>query len=148
MHAGMKLVSPHHRTLLAPSIVDVARVVDELEELKTSEPGRGECYVLLEDGDSTGAFIQAICIDAYPHWQVEVCNSDEASLRALREPVTRGKAIELLCRFVQGDRSMGNGQEWLDVDLAGSRRAATPAAFALGVLTVLAAAVSLWFYSR
>jgi hypothetical protein len=143
----MKLVSPHHAEIASPTIVDVARVLDELEERKIVD-SESECYVLLEESDTTGAFIQAICVDAYPHWQVEVCNSDEASLRALRDPVTRGGASEMLCRFVQGDRSMGNGQEWMDVDTDSQKKKTTPTIFAVGILAVLAAATGLWLYSR
>jgi hypothetical protein len=144
----MRLVSPLHASLTNPSIVDVARVVDELEHVRRGHPDLRECYILIEEAEATGAFMEAICVDDYPRWQVEVSNADEASLRALREPVTRGRAIELLCRFVQGDRSMGNGQEWMDVDQGAGRRRAVPAAFTVGLLAVLAAVLSLWLISR
>jgi hypothetical protein len=144
----MKLSSPHLSTVNGPSILDVARAIDELEGLKIAEPEADEYFVLIDTDDGTGAFIQAVCVDDHPHWRVEVCNSDEASLRALRDPVTRGRAVELLSHFVQGDRSMGNGQEWVDVDVGLTRRSATPVAFALGVLTLLAAATGIWFLSR
>ena len=43
---------------------------------------------------------------------------------------------------------MGNGEEWLDVDASASRRATTPVAFAVGILTGLAVATGIWLYCR
>ncbi len=144
----MKLTSPHLATVSDPTIVDVANAIDDLGEIHQADPGIDDCFVLIESDDNTGAFIQAICVDAASHWRVEVSNADEASLRGLRAPATRGKAVELLGHFVQGDRSMGNGQEWLDVDLESSGRRSTPVALAIGILAILIVATAIWFYSR
>lgn len=144
----MKLTSPHLPTLRDPTIVEVGEAIDHLAELKQENADLDECFVLIEADDDTGAFVQAIAVDDQPRWQVEVCNADEAALRALREPTTRGRAVELLGRFVQGDRSLGNGEEWLDVDLDASGRAFTPTGFILAVLAILVGAVALWYYSN
>lgn len=144
----MKLFSPHYPAVIEPSIIDVAHAIDELELLKTAHPSVRDCFVLIEDSENTGAFIRAGCIDQVPLWRVEVCNSDEASLRALRQPVTRGKAVELLATFVRGDRSLGNGLEWLDVDLPPGRPRSPTSAFALGIATGFAAAAMIWFLLR
>ncbi len=144
----MKLTSPHLSTVSGPTIVDVGNAIDDLAQLKQADPDLDECFLLIESDDETGAFIQAMAVTDEPRWMVEVCNADEAALRALREPVTRGRAVELLGHFVKGDRTMGNGAEWLDVDVTASQRKSTPTGFVLGVLGILGAAVALWFYSH
>lgn len=144
----MKLTSPHLQTVSRPTIIDVSNAIDDLAELKQADPDADECYVLIEADDGTGAFVQAMAVSGEPRWIVEVCNSDEAALRALREPVTRGRAVELLGHFVQGDRTMGNGAEWLDVDLNSSQKKSTPVGFVIGVLALLGAAVGIWFFSH
>lgn len=144
----MKLTSPHLPTLHDPSIVEVSQAIDELVDLRRADPAADECYILIEADDGSGAFIQAIAVGASPHWMIEVCNADEASLRGLREATTRGRAVELLSHFVQGDRSLGNGTEWLDVDLYATRRPVTPTGMALAILIMLGTAVVIWFYSR
>lgn len=142
------MFSPHYPAVTEPSIVDVAQAIDELEMFKTAHPSVKDCFVLIEDSENTGAFIRAGCIDQVPLWRVEVCNSDEASLRALRQPVTRGKAVELLGTFVKGDRSLGNGLEWLDVDMPPGTPRTPRAAFILGIGTGFAAAAMMWFLLR
>lgn len=116
--------------------------------LKTTHPSAKDCYVLIEDAGNTGAFICAGCIDQVPLWRVEVSNSDEASLRTLRQPVTRGKAVELLGLFVKGDRSLGNGLEWLDVDLPPGGPRSMRAMFTLGIMTGFAVAAMIWLWMR
>ena len=144
----MKLTSPHLPTLTQPTIVDVGNAIDELAAIHITDPAREDCYIQIESADGTGAFIQAITVGEGSRWRVEVSNSNEASLRGLREPATRGRAVELLGNFVRGDRSMGNGTDWIDVDLAGSQPSGIPKGLAVGILLLLGVAVATWFYAH
>ena len=142
----MKLTSPHFSTIDGPSLAEVAASIDALTELVHKDAGARDRFLILDADDGSGAFMQAIAVDSLPHWLIEVSNGDEAALRALRQPTTRGPAVELLGRFLGGERSLGNGVDWLDVDRAASRqKMRTPTSFAL-VLWVIVIAV--WWFFR
>jgi hypothetical protein len=137
----MKLTSPHLRTVDAPTVEQLGEAFEAITRLGEQDPGLHDRFLILECDDGTGAFIQAIAIENHNHWHVEVTNGDEAALRGLANPVSRGRAVEYMTRFLKGERSLGNGAEWTDVDVGATRRVITPVGLAVLILALLVVSV-------